>query len=193
MEDNSPGADFNPYLAPTTGAEEPVAATDAEVIRNKHIAHEASVKSIGFLYLLSAILVMFGVIVFFTITLSVQQVGRGYTVTMIGVLSMLITLAIIQPLIAWGFYKLRPWARIVAGVLSAIGLIGFPLGTLINAYILYLLFSAKGAMVFSEEYKTIIQQTPHIKYRTSIVVWILLALLLGLIGFGVIAVLLGGR
>jgi len=33
-------------------------------------------------------------------------------------------------------------------------------------------------MVFSEEYRAVIEQTPHIKYRTSIVVWVLLGLVL---------------
>jgi hypothetical protein len=37
-------------------------------------------------------------------------------------------------------------------------------------------------MVFSEEYQTIIAQTPHIKYRTSILVWILLFIVLLAIG-----------
>jgi hypothetical protein len=58
-------------------------------------------------------------------------------------------------------------------------------------YILYLLFSKKGATVFSEEYQRVIAATPEIKYRTSIVIWILLALLLLLIGVGLLAVFFG--
>ena len=42
--------------------------------------------------------------------------------------------------------------------------------SLILGYILYLLLSKKGSMVFSPEYRLIIERTPHIKYRTS---WIL--------------------
>ena len=53
--------------------------------------------------------------------------------------------------------------------------------------VLYLIFSKKGAMVFSDEYKEIIRQTPEMKYRTSIVVWIFLGLLVLLIVVGIIS------
>ena len=42
-------------------------------------------------------------------------------------------------------------------------------------------------MIFSDEYKEIIRQTPEMKHRTSIVVWIFLGLLLLLFAVGVIA------
>ncbi len=42
-------------------------------------------------------------------------------------------------------------------------------------------------MIFSDEYNEIIRQTPEMKYRTSIVVWIFLGLLLLLFAVGVIA------
>ena len=51
------------------------------------------------------------------------------------------------------------------------------------------LFSAKGKMVFSEEYKGVIAETPHIKYRSSIVTWILLGLLV-IILLGIMAALI---
>jgi hypothetical protein len=89
---------------------------------------------------------------------------------------------------------LRKWARIPTGILSGLGLLGFPLGTLINGYILYLIFSQKGKTVFSEEYQAVIEQTPHIKYRTSILVWILLGLVLLVIGIAIsVAFFAGGR
>jgi hypothetical protein len=47
-------------------------------------------------------------------------------------------------------------------------------------------------MVFSDEYHEIIAQTPHIKYRTSIIVKIFLFFLLALIAFGVVAFLFTG-
>ncbi|PAW69614.1 MAG: hypothetical protein B9S38_09450 [Verrucomicrobiia bacterium Tous-C4TDCM] len=72
-------------------------------------------------------------------------------------------------------------------MVAGISLIGFPIGTLIGAYILYLLLGAKGKMVFSPEYQAVIAQTPHIRYRTSKVVWILLGLVLLIIVFGLVA------
>ncbi len=56
-------------------------------------------------------------------------------------------------------------------VFSLLGLVGFPIGTLINAYILYIVFSAKGKLIFSDEYRKVIQLTPHIKYKTPILIW----------------------
>jgi hypothetical protein len=58
---------------------------------------------------------------------------------------------------------------------------------LISVYVIYLLLSQKAAVVFSPEYKAIISRTPHVRYKTSIVVWILLGIfilfiLLGIIG-----------
>ena len=102
-------------------------------------------------------------------------------------------LAALQIWAGIGLRRLSPWARIPSGILSGFGLLGFPIGTLINGYILYLLFSKKGTTVFSEEYKRAIAQTPHIKYRTSLVVWILLGLLLLLIGGLVVGFLISRR
>ena len=86
-----------------------------------------------------------------------------------------------------GFRRLKRWVRIPATILSGLGLLGFPLGTLINGYILYLVWSQKGKMVLSSEYQGVIAATPEVKYKTSPLVIVLLALLIGLIVFGVIA------
>ena len=74
-------------------------------------------------------------------------------------------------------------------ILAAIGLIGFPVGTLISAYILYLLGCQKGVQVFSDEYAEVIAATPHIKYRSSKLVIGLVVLLVALIVIGLIAAL----
>lgn len=67
---------------------------------------------------------------------------------------------------------------------SAAGLItSFPF-LLIHGYIVYLLHSEKGKRVMTPEYRSIVEQTPHIKYRTP--AWLIaltlliLALLVGL-------------
>ena len=69
--------------------------------------------------------------------------------------------------------------------MSVVGLIGFPIGTLISGYILYLLWGKKGRVIFSPEYQAVIAATPHVKYKTSIVVWILLGLVVVLILAGI--------
>jgi hypothetical protein len=82
--------------------------------------------------------------------------------------------------------RLKPGARTPAIVMSGLGLLAFPLGTLINGYILWLLLSRKGSFILSPAYGPIVEATPHIKYRTSVWVWILLGLIVALLVAGVI-------
>jgi hypothetical protein len=156
---------------------EGVASSDAEDIRNEHIKHEASVKSVGVLYFIGAcVLVLVGV-------MSLLQPSSPVTDAFSAIFAILFFLiGAAQFAVAIGLRRLKSWARPIAGLFAGIGLIGFPIGTIINAYILYLLFSKKGKTVFSPEYQEVIAQTPHIKYRTSIIVWIILAAFLILFG-----------
>jgi len=152
----------------------------SEQIRKAHIKHETSVRSIGLLYFLgAAILILAGPIGF------LSNEGGGALVALC-----LLILGAAQISVGIGLRGLKPWSRVPTGILSGIGLLGFPIGTLINGYILFLVFSKKGATVFSEGYKRVIEETPHIRYRTSIVVWIFLALLLLLIGAGLLGLVI---
>jgi hypothetical protein len=87
--------------------------------------------------------------------------------------------------------RLDERTRVPVAFLATVGLLGFPIGTLINGYILYLFFSAKGKQVLSPEYRAIVERTPHIKYKTNIVVIVLAVLLLGLVAVGLIGVAAG--
>lgn len=173
---------------------EGVASNDAEDIRNEHIKHEASIKSIGILYGLGAVaMLVMGVVFMFSLlgTASRAPSGQSEPAFLLGFGAIFVVLGGLQLAVAIGLRRLKPWARVVAGIFSGIGLMGFPLGTLINGYILYLLFSQKGKMVFSEEYQDVIAQTPHIKYRTSVLVWIFLGLVVFLLLFGLLAAFRG--
>ena len=163
-----------------------VSSSAADLVRNEHIKHEASVKAIGFLYYLNGI-------GSFILCLSIVFGGRFGAANGFIFSAFLAVLALALFWVGTGLRKLKKWARIPTGIISGFGLLGFPVGTLINIYILYLIFSKKGGMVFSDEYKAIIEQTPHIKYRTSIVIWILLAVLVLLIGFAFVGVMFGRR
>jgi hypothetical protein len=166
---------------------EGVASSAAEDIRNEHIKHEASVKSVGVLYFIGA----FFMVLLGGMILIAPSGPAGVETVMAGVI--IVCAAALQFALGMALRRLKRWARIVAGVFSGIGLLGFPLGTIINGFILYLLFSKKGKTVFSPEYQEVIAQTPHIKYRTSIIVWIALGILLLLVLFGVVGIFLGGR
>lgn len=189
----------NPYAAPQTdpfleGAE----VSSAEAIRKEHIKHEASVKSIGLLYAIGAFFLLLGgagLFVLFFLTAAGQAGGAepdGVSFVFTLILSCFyVGLGVLQGFMASGLRKLKPWARWAAVVFSVLGLIGFPIGTLISAYFLYLLLSEKGTMVFSPEYKDIIAQTPHIKYQTSRVLLVVLILFLVLFLTLIAALLIG--
>lgn len=154
----------------------PIVASNPEEIRKANLTHEASVRSIGILYLLGAIFcIIAGIASIFTSGFSIESIVVGL---------MMIVLGAFQIWVGRKLRQLDPVAKVPATVLSAIGLLGFPLGTLINGYVLYLLHSAKGKVVFSPEYHAVIAATPHIKYKTSLLVWLFLGLLvlLALIG-----------
>jgi hypothetical protein len=161
--------------------------TAADQVRNQYLKHEASVKSIGLLYYLGGGgLLLMGIVAIF-----VGPSDASDSVRQPLMAAVFLGLSVIQFWVGTGVRRLKRWARVPSGILSGIGLLGFPVGTLVNAYILYLIFCRKGKMVFSEEYRAIIEQTPHIKYRTSIVVWILLGLVLLALGVALTAPLLG--
>lgn len=189
----------NPY-APTAvqSPEKSGGVVGAEETRNYHLSHEASVKSIGFLYLLGG---FFGTLL-----------GIGYVIGGISMMSnppanagelgfiliplgiFVLAISVFQFSTGLGLRKLKSWARISGIVLSCLGLLGFPIGTLISVYILYLLVSKKGQFVFTDEYQQVMAATPHIKYKTSVVVWIFLGLLVVLFLIGIFAaVTTGGR
>jgi hypothetical protein len=165
----------NPYAAPTARVDDISANPEAEAIRREHINHEASIKAIGFLYYLGGVGLTIG---------GVGQIMLANTGAVHPAMALLfLALGIAQFFAGWGVRGLRSWGRVIGCVISGIGLLGFPVGTLVNGYILYLFLSKKGRTVFSPEYKDVIAATPHVKYRTSILVWIFLGIIVVLIGF----------
>ncbi len=147
----------------------------AAEIRRRYLKHEAGVKSAGRVYYLTAVLLSLLAVISLTVGGHVRPMGG----VVVSVLFFIIATLLI--VVGTGLVKLKPWAKIPAGLISTIGLLWIPVGTLINGYILYLVFSEKGAMVFSAEYREVIASTPDIKYRTSIVVWLALGVLVLLI------------
>jgi hypothetical protein len=171
----------NPYAAPTARVDDAV-DSEAEKIRREHLNHEASIKAVGALYYLSGLM----------LTLAAFGTSMGPDASL-GAAALLLVLAAVMFGAGWGVRSFTRWGRVVGLVLSGIGLIGFPIGTLINGYILYLFLSKKGRTIFSAGYQDVIAATPHVKYRTSIIVWILLALIGALAVIGIGVAVIGGK
>lgn len=171
----------NPYAAPESVITPiPVHRAGAEQIRQEHLSHEASVKSIGTIYYLGAIILSLAFLSYAASTsliISAGALGGSELALLFGTALLILGIIILQWKLAGGLRKLRPWVRIPIIVLSVIGLIGFPLGTLISAYILYLMLAAKSKMIFSPEYQQIIAETPHIRYKSGILKTVLIVIL----------------
>ena len=170
--------------------------SQAELIRKSHLSHEANIQSFGCLYTLGGIMGILIGIFYIGLGIFIMAGGEnpqaGVNPMAAGIITALIGLVVLAIGVAQLFagrsmQTLNPSGKILAIIISAIGLLGFPCGTIISGYLLYLLLSAKGEMVFSSAYKEVMQATPHIRYRTSIIVWIFLFLLIGVILLGVVA------
>lgn len=175
----------NPYAPPkAVVADLTRSGSEAEHVRQEHIKHEASIRSVGVLYYLGGGLMVLGAMGLFAVGLGGQgALGYGFG-------ALYLALGGLSLVLGRGIRAYRPWARTTGIVLACIGLLGFPVGTLINAYILYLLLSQKGRRIFASDYPDIVAATPHIEYKTSVVVWIVLGVLvLAFVGLIVAAIL----
>lgn len=171
--------EFNPYAAPQSQVLQ--VTSQAEIDRRLHINTEATIKSVGTLYYLGAF-----VLVLLSIAgLSGSNLDRGdMSPLLLG--GVLLAVGIGQGVVGYGLTRLQGWARIPTVIFSCLGLFAFPLGTLINAYILAKVLGKQGKFVMTPYYKEIIAATPHVKRKTSIVALLLLAILI-IVLIGIIA------
>lgn len=152
------------------------AVHDVEALRREHLQHEVSVKSIGSLYLLgSALLMLAGILGL--VGAAGADLSEPEAIANLVVSVIFILLSLFQGKVGLWLREVNPKARTPATILACIGLLGFPIGTIINIYVLYLLRSKKGAVVFSPAYQVAIAQTPHIKYKTPVLLWVFVGLL----------------
>jgi hypothetical protein len=210
--------DINPYAPPASMIDdEPIDLIPvgdlaaAEAIRRAHIGHEAAVKSIGSLHYLGAFFGFLGV-AFLTIG-GLSKVGEANAEQIgfvVGGALVYVVMSSVHLALGIGLRKLQTWARwtdvalislsLMMLVIGIVGMammriypavIGYLIGGLIPGYMLYLLVSSKAATMFSPEYKTIIARTPHLKYRTSFMLKILLALFVAILVLAMLAAFLG--
>ena len=173
--------ELNPYAAPQSQVLQSTSLD--ELTRQEHINTEATIKSVGLLYYLGAFIVVLSGLLCIILGISSGR-DAAWVSRLSGVV--LLAIGVGQGVVAYGLRRLQSWARIPTVILSSIGLIGFPVGTLINIYILVKILGQQGKFVMTPEYQRIIAATPHVKRKTSIVVKVLLVLLL-IILIGIIA------
>lgn len=165
----------SPYAPPLTEVSDPQPANLSEVeeLRRDHLRHEIQLKSVGALYYFSGTMLLLSAIVMW---LS-PEFSTGSGTSLVTFFVFYFGLSTLVLALGFGLRRLQSWVRIPTTVISAVGLIGFPIGTLINGWILYLLFCAKGRLVLSKPYQAVIAKTPHIKYKRSVGDWIATSIL----------------
>jgi hypothetical protein len=177
--ERSVNSTVNPFAPPKAHvADIETANSDAERTRQEHIKRETSIRSVGLLYYIGGFFMLVAGVGLSVVAFTPGAIESPEAKLLFILGPVYLGLGGLSVAVARGLRKLQPWARLVCIVLSAIGLLGFPLGTLINGYILYLVLSAQGKRVFEDDYPAIVAATPHIKYRTSVVTWVVLALLI---------------
>jgi hypothetical protein len=181
----------NPYQAPSV--EEVVAPaaplSEVEAIRSQHLKHEGALKAVGVFFLLGAMLMALSVVGLVAVLGRVRTGSESeadshqWVMTVVGIG---VAVCAAQLAAGWGLRELRPWAKIPATLLVAIGLIRFfpfvtpvdLIGMLVGVGVLYLLFCAKGRKVLSPGYAEIMEQTPHLRYQMPAWIWIALFVIL---------------
>lgn len=161
----------NPYEAPAARVADPV-VTGVEAERTAHLRHEARLQSVGWLYWLAAL----GLIALAVVSQVFK--GRGDAESM-SFLAVELVLTLIAAGVGWGFRSLAAWVRIPGSVLSGLGLLLFPFGTIVHGYILWLMWCAKGRRVLSPAWAEVRRQTPDLRYRRSVGDWIALVVIVG--------------
>lgn len=158
--------EMNPHAAPTTFADDVRRSSEREATRREHLSYEASVRSLGTMYYAGSVLLsLFGV---YFLLVAVRS--NDFTAWPLAIVSLVFGLASL--VVAWGLRSLKRWAASAAAVLSALSLPIVPFGTVIGAYVLVLLRSAKGRRIFARDYASIVAATPHLEPGGSRVVWI---------------------
>jgi hypothetical protein len=179
----------NPYAPPRAKVEDVVVASgEAYAVRTEHIKREAEIRAIGSLYYLGAAGLCFAI---FGLMSSPARVQNPHGPSVPVLLAVCVGGAALLIFLGTALRRMRPWARIVGIVFAALGLLNFPAGTVINAYILYLLLSEKGRRIFQSDYADIVAATPDVKYKMSIVTRIAIGFLVAVLLVGAVIIILG--
>ena len=122
---------------------------------------ETHAKVVGILNIVSGVLGLLGalllMIVFGGVTGLIGASGdsdAAFVVPIIGLTGAVVVLCLVAfslpaVIIGYGMYKLQPWSRVAGIVLSIVSLLWFPLGTILGAYGLWVLFSDEGQRLFA--------------------------------------------
>lgn len=161
--------DVDPYTPPATKVREVGHSDEVERDRREHLEVETNLISLGRLHFLGGFFAVPGSLLVLANSADSRTLAFAAAALGFGTLSFVS-----------GFLlrRLSPRARGPATVTAAFGLLLFPLGTVIDGWLLFLLFSSKGRRVLSNGYREVVSSTPHVGHRASPLLWAILALLI---------------
>lgn len=180
MQDTSSSAasDAPPdlYRPPSVSLDKPVDSTnpaaDAEAVRLEYLPREVTAKTLGAIYMFLCLPYAFFLFMGLTVIWT-DPIGGGLYLLLFGLLAGVFATA------GLGLWRLEQWGQRPACWISAVGCLGFPIGTVLHGSLLYLLVNERGKMVFSDEYRRVVELTPHIK---PVAVWTRLAIFALIVG-----------
>jgi hypothetical protein len=149
---------MNPYSAPEAEVGDPSPGPGAaEQRRREFIGHERQLKSVGTVFSLPAMVfvIAFMLALVFAVT--------GDDSVSLPALAAQGTLAALFIALAIGFRRLQPWVKWPGTVVSAIGVLGVPVGTIVFGVVLYLIWCRAGRVVLDPAYRDVIQATPQLQ------------------------------
>jgi hypothetical protein len=150
--------------------------SDLEAIRRKHLNRETNIKAVGFLAALGGI----GCLL------------KGVSDLTVAVVPAVVLIAMGSGMLFAGarMRKLEPLGRTIYTVVAAVGVVGqfvdfaqtkqgsSLMGVGITLAFLSLVWRGDAQVVFSDHYRTVVvPATPHVKYKTPVWIWVLVALL----------------
>ncbi|HTJ79787.1 MAG TPA: hypothetical protein VL357_12400 [Rariglobus sp.] len=132
-------------------------STSAETTRSEHLRHETTILMVGMLYYVAAGMMMAAAVA--------SLVLKNGTEAAVRFASLMGLLAAGYGFAGYLLRRLDARARYAASMMAVLGMLAVPIGTVFNAYVLWLVHNKKGRTVLSPEYRQVIAETPQIQCR----------------------------
>ncbi|MEM9236118.1 MAG: hypothetical protein AAGB14_05015 [Verrucomicrobiota bacterium] len=160
----------NPYRSPVALDMAEASGTAVQKLRQTLLWHETSIRGLGMLLLIVGIVMI-------PVSIGTLKMQTGWTWIALGA-------GVLYTATGIGLRYRTRWAHRLGVVMTIPWLVLFPVGTAFGVYSLWLLLSERGRFVFRGEYEKVIRRTPEISYRTPMISWLAVGVVIVLlIGF----------
>lgn len=146
----------------------------ATEIREAHVRHESRLRAVGWLYAFFAAALGMVAAGLWRDSGGPPQPGDGF---FRGLIVFAALMAAASLVLAAGFLRLNPWVRLPATIVSGLGLLLIPVGTILHGYILMQVWSPQGQRILKPDYADIIAATPEVRFRRTAGDWVAAVLL----------------